>query len=68
MLEVIEKAEQNPQSVIRESPPAEEPRLKYTPADPRQEMIVLWLLKLWSGSDLILDKGPFYVIGNRCPE
>ena len=63
VLEVIEKAEQNPQSVIRESPPAEEPRLKYTPADPRQEMVVLRLLHLWSGSeDLILKESSLHVI------
>ena len=36
VLEVIGKAEQNPQSLIRESPAAAGPRLKYTPADPRQ--------------------------------
>jgi len=69
VLEVIGKAVQKPRSLIRESPPAVGPQLKCTPADPRQEMIVLWLFKLWSGSeDLILDKGSFYVIGNRCPE
>ena len=69
VLEVIGKAVQKPRSLIRESPPAAGPQLKCTPTDPRQEMIVLWLFKLWSGSeDLILDKGSFYVIGNRCPE
>ena len=63
VVEVIGKAEQKPQSLIRESPAAVEPRLKYTPADPRQEMVVLWLLHLWSGSeDLILNKSSFYVI------
>ena len=63
VVEVIGKAEQKPQSLIRESPPASGPRLKYTPADPRQEMVVLQLLLLWSGSeDLILNKSCFYVI------
>ena len=63
VLEVIGKAEQNPQSLIRESPAAAGPRLKYTPADPRQEMVVLWLLHLWSGSeDLILNKSSFHAI------
>ena len=63
VLEVIGKAEQKPQSLIRDSPAAAEPRLKYTPADPRQEMVVLRLLHLWSGSeDLILNKSSFYVI------
>nr|CAI9710869.1 unnamed protein product [Rangifer tarandus platyrhynchus] len=63
VVEVIGKAEQKPQSLIRESPPAAGPRLKYTPADPRQERVVLWLLHLWSGSeDLILNKSSFYVI------
>ena len=63
VLEVIGKAEQNPYSLIRESPPAAGPRLKYTPADPRQETVVLWLPRLWSGSeDLILNKSSFYVI------
>ena len=41
VVEAIGKAEQKPQSLIRESPPASGPRLKYTPADPRQEMVVL---------------------------
>ena len=69
VFEVIGKAEQNPQRLIRESPSAAGPQLKCTPTDPRQEMIALWLFKLWSGSeDLILDRGSFYVIGNRCPE
>ena len=36
VLEVIGKAEQNPPSLIRESLSAVGPRLKYTPADPRQ--------------------------------
>ena len=63
MLEVIGKAVQKPQSLVRESPPTAGPQLKCTPADPRQEMIVLWLFKLWSGSeDLVLVKGTFYVI------
>ena len=60
MLEVIGKAVQKPWSLVRESPPAEGPQLKCTPADPRQEMIVLWLFKLWSGSeDLVPVKGTF---------
>nr|XP_019823318.1 PREDICTED: uncharacterized protein LOC109564255 [Bos indicus] len=63
VVEIIGKAEQKPQSLIRESPPTVGPRLKYTPADPRQEMVVLRLLHLWSGSeDLILNKSSFYVI------
>ena len=68
VLEVIGKAEQKPQSLIRESPAAVGPRLKYTPADPRQEMVVLRLLHLWSGSeDLILNKSSFYVIWKQVP-
>ena len=36
---------------------------KYTPADPRQEMIVLCLFHLWSGSeDLTLKESSFHVI------
>ncbi|KAB0354186.1 hypothetical protein FD755_023152 [Muntiacus reevesi] len=63
VLEVIGKAVQKPQSLVRKSPPAARPQLKCTPTDPRQEMIVLWLFKLWSGSeDLVLVKGTFYVI------
>ena len=63
VLEVIGKAEQNPQSLIRESPAAAGPRLKYTPADPRQEMIVLCLFHLWPGSeDLTLKESSFHVI------
>ena len=63
VLEVMGKAVQKPQSVIRESPPAAGPQLKCTPADLRQEMVVLWLLHLWSGSeDLILNKNSFHVI------
>ena len=63
VLEVIGKAEQKPQSLIRESPTASRPQLKCTPAHPRREMVVLWLLHLWSGSeDLILNKSSFYVI------
>ena len=63
VLEVIGKAVQKPWSLVRESPPAARPQLKCTPADPTQEMIVLWLFKLWCGSeDLILAKGTFYVI------
>ena len=46
VVEVIRTAEQKPQSLIRESPAAAGPRLKYTPADPRQEMVVLRLLHL----------------------
>ena len=46
VFEVIGKAEQKPQSLIRESPPAAGPQLKCTPAALRQEMIVLWLLNL----------------------
>ncbi|DAA25635.1 TPA: TRD@ protein-like [Bos taurus] len=38
VLKVIGEAEQNPQSLIRESPSAAEPQLRYTPLDPRQEM------------------------------
>ena len=68
VVEVIGKAEQKPQSFIKESPPAVAPRLKYTPADPRQEMVVLRLLHLWSGSeDLILNKSSFYVIWKQVP-
>ncbi|KAF4008510.1 hypothetical protein G4228_020261 [Cervus hanglu yarkandensis] len=63
VLEVIGKAVQKPRSLVRESPPAARPQLKCTPTDPRQEMIVLWLFKLWFGSeDLVLVKGTFYVI------
>ena len=61
--EVMEKAEQKPQSLIRESPSAVGPQLRYTPVDPRQEMVVLWLLHLWSSSeDLILNKISFHDI------
>jgi len=60
VLEVMGKAEQKPQSLIRESPTASDPQLKFTPAHPRREMVVLWLLHLWSGSeDLILNKSSF---------
>ena len=63
VLKVIEEAEQNPQSLIRESPSAAEPQLRYTPLDPRQEMVVLLLLHLWSASeDLILNKISFHDI------
>ena len=63
VLEVIGKAEQKPQSLIRESPSAVGPQLRYTPVDPRQEMVVLWLLHLWSASeDLILNKISFHDI------
>ncbi|KAB0354181.1 hypothetical protein FD755_023147 [Muntiacus reevesi] len=60
VLEVMGKAEQKPQSLIRESPTALGPQLKCTPAHPRREMVVLWLLHLWSGSeDLILNTSSF---------
>uniref|UniRef100_A0A8D1FEW4 Ig-like domain-containing protein n=1 Tax=Sus scrofa TaxID=9823 RepID=A0A8D1FEW4_PIG len=49
VLEVIGKAEQKPQSSTRESPPAIGPKPICTPADPRQEVVVPWLLHLWSG-------------------
>ena len=63
VLEVMGKAEQKPQSLIRESPSAVGPQLRYTPVDPRQEMVVLWLLHLWSSSeDLILNKISFHDI------
>ena len=42
VFEVIGKAKQKLQSLIRESPPASGSQLKCTPADLRQEMIVLW--------------------------
>uniref|UniRef100_A0A4W2I585 Ig-like domain-containing protein n=1 Tax=Bos indicus x Bos taurus TaxID=30522 RepID=A0A4W2I585_BOBOX len=58
VLEVIGKAVQKPRSLVRERPSAARPQLKRTPADPRLEMIVLWLFKLWSGSeDLVPIKG-----------
>ena len=50
VLEVMEIAKQKPQSLIKESFPAAELQLKYAPADPRSEMVVVWLLNLWSGS------------------
>ena len=50
VLEVMEIAKQKPQSLIKESFPAAELQLKYAPADPRPEMVVVWLLNLWSGS------------------
>ena len=63
MLEVIGKAVQKPRSLVRESPPAAGPQFKSTSTEPRQEMIVLWLFKLWSGSeDLVPVKGTVYVI------
>ena len=63
VLEVMRKAVQKPQSLIRESSPAAEPQLKCTPADLRQEMVLLWLLHLWSRlEDLILNKNSFHVI------
>ena len=49
VLETIGKAEQKPQSSTRESPPAIGPKPICTPADPRQEVVVPWLLHLWSG-------------------
>ena len=68
VLEVMGKAEQKPQSLIRESPTASGPQLKCTPAYPRRGMVVLWLLHLWSGSeDLILNKSSFYVIWKQVP-
>ena len=51
VLEAMGKAEQKPQNLIRESPTASGPQLKCTPAHPRREMVVLWLLHLWSGSE-----------------
>ena len=73
VVEVIGKAEQKLLSWIREktpsarSPPTPTPAAglppKYTPADPRQEMIVLCLFHLWSGSEeLILKESSFHVI------
>ncbi|KAB0337667.1 hypothetical protein FD755_025519 [Muntiacus reevesi] len=63
VLEVMGKAVQKPQSLISESPPAARSQLKCTPADLRQEMVVLRLFHLWSGSeDLILNKNSFHVI------
>ena len=50
VLEVMGIAKQKPQSLIKESFPAAELQLKYAPADPRPEMVVVWLLNLWSGS------------------
>ena len=50
VLEVVGIAKQKPQSLIKESFPAAELQLKYAPADPRPEMVVVWLLNLWSGS------------------
>ena len=50
VLEVMRIAKQKPQSLIKESFPAAELQLKYAPADPRPEMVVVWLLNLWSGS------------------
>ncbi|KAI4529038.1 hypothetical protein MG293_020905 [Ovis ammon polii] len=62
VLEVIGKAVQKPRSLVRESPAAG-PQLKCTPADPRREMTVLWLFKLWSGSEeLVPVQGTFYVL------
>ena len=50
VLEVMGEAKQKPQGLIKESFPAAELQLKYAPADPRPEMVVVWLLNLWSGS------------------
>ena len=50
VLEVVGIAKQKPQSLIKESFPAAELQLKNAPADPRPEMVVVWLLNLWSGS------------------
>ncbi|XP_044781480.1 uncharacterized protein LOC123328324 [Bubalus bubalis] len=47
VLRVIGKAEQNLQSLIRESSSAAGPQLRYIPVYPRQEMVVLRLLHLW---------------------
>lgn len=68
VLEVIGKAEQKPQSSIRESPPATGPKLKCTPADPRQEVVVLWLLHLWSGQDYFLNKSSFHFLWKQVLE
>nr|XP_042108834.1 CMRF35-like molecule 2 [Ovis aries] len=76
VVEVIGKAEQKLLSWIREktpsptTPPPPTPAAglppKYTPADPRQEMTVLCLLPLWSGSEeLILKESSFHVIGKQ---
>ena len=62
VLKVIGKAEQNLQSLIRESSSAAGPQLRYIPVYPRQEMVVLRLLHLWSASeDLILNKISFHM-------
>ncbi|MXQ99303.1 hypothetical protein E5288_WYG006457 [Bos mutus] len=50
VLEVMGIAKQKPQSLTKESFPAAELQLKYAPADSRPEMVVVWLLNLWSGS------------------
>ncbi|MXQ99522.1 hypothetical protein E5288_WYG015281 [Bos mutus] len=52
VLKVMGKAKQKPQSLIQESFPAAELQLKYAPAEPRPEMVVVWLLNLWPGSSL----------------
>ena len=73
VVEVIGKAEQKLLSWIREktpsptTPPPPTPAAgllpKYIPADPRQEMIVLCLFHLWSGSEeLILKESSFHAI------
>ncbi|KAI4567958.1 hypothetical protein MJT46_007756 [Ovis ammon polii x Ovis aries] len=50
VLEVVGIAKQKSQSLIKESFPAAELQLKYAPADPRPQMVVVWLCNLWSGS------------------
>ena len=52
VLEVIGKGEQKPQSSIIESPSAIGLKLNSTPADPKQEIVMLWLLHLWFGSNI----------------
>uniref|UniRef100_A0A8C3VQR2 Ig-like domain-containing protein n=1 Tax=Catagonus wagneri TaxID=51154 RepID=A0A8C3VQR2_9CETA len=49
VLQVLGEAEQKPQSSVGEIPHVAGPKPKCTPADPRQEVVVLWLLHLWSG-------------------
>ena len=50
--EAIGEAEQKPQSSIIESPSAIGLKLNSTPADPKQEIVMLWLLHLWFGSNI----------------
>uniref|UniRef100_A0A8W4FLJ2 Ig-like domain-containing protein n=1 Tax=Sus scrofa TaxID=9823 RepID=A0A8W4FLJ2_PIG len=66
--EAIGEAEQKPQSSIQERPPAAGPKLKCTPADPRQEVVVLWLLHLWSGQDYFLNKSSFHFLWKQVLE